>query len=154
MLKKSIIFVCFISVSTFIFPLFRCISNPYMHHIQQPYALMRFLRVPASTIQSITNKHVSDPANNTVLHTACSEGDLKKIQLLIAEGANVNAVNKSLQTPLHYACQRNNVEVVKYLLKSGANIGCEDKYNRTPYDIACMHKNHDILFVLDAWQEA
>ena len=47
------------------------------------------------------------------------EGDLEKIKLLIAEGANVNMINWAGVTPLHFAADRGHKEAVQLLISKG-----------------------------------
>lgn len=57
----------------------------------------------------------------TPLHIAVSQGHNTVIPLLIASGANVNAVDGKQQTPLQIAVKINNLEAVKLLRESGAD---------------------------------
>ncbi|MCP4160315.1 MAG: hypothetical protein GY760_09600 [Deltaproteobacteria bacterium] len=76
-------------------------------------------------------------SGQTPLHYAAEARDKRIAQLLIIEGAKVNAktdLNKS--TPLHLAVLRCNKEVVKILIKNGADVNYSDKFIGTPLHYA------------------
>ena len=58
--------------------------------------------------------------NNTPLHKAAQFGYISIIQLLIENGADVNASNSEGETALHYAMKKNNAELEEYLRNQGA----------------------------------
>jgi len=60
--------------------------------------------------------------NNTPLHKAAQFGYISIIQLLIENGADVNASNNEGETALHYAMKNNNAELEEYLRNQGAFI--------------------------------
>lgn len=58
------------------------------------------------------------------------------VDLLVAAGANVNAVNDQGFTPLSWAVYRSRPEVVVALLAHGADVNTRDAEHRTPLDNA------------------
>lgn len=66
------------------------------------------------------------------LHTAAKNGDLKLVQSLIEEGADVNSTNVYGTTPLILASWEGHVEIVKLLLEKGANVNSADNVRSTP----------------------
>ena len=48
----------------------------------------------------------------TDLHTAAQEGDVKLVEELIANGADINTTNKDGITPLFLAAERGDLEMV------------------------------------------
>lgn len=56
------------------------------------------------------------------LHFAASDGDLPRVQRLVADGFDVDAFDDLGKTPLHYAAERGRVAVVAFLLQCGANV--------------------------------
>lgn len=68
---------------------------------------------------------VGTPSNNaqrvTPLHSAVAGKYLEIARVLIAHGANVNAVQQGGFTPLHAAAQRGHIRLVDLLLKAGAD---------------------------------
>ncbi|XP_049710042.1 tonsoku-like protein isoform X3 [Elephas maximus indicus] len=67
----------------------------------------------------------------TLLHRACIEGQLRRIQDLVKQGHPVNPRDYCGWTPLHEACNHGHLEIVRFLLDHGATVddpggsGCE-----------------------------
>lgn len=75
--------------------------------------------------------------------------DLKKVQLLLAKGANVNAVSKDENSPLQMALQLPNpMPVVQALLAKGANVNQADKRGFTPLMFAGFSGNMELIQLL------
>lgn len=71
------------------------------------------------------------------------------LQLLIENGADVNANDNKRQGPLHYcACFNRSVEVARLLLKNGAAINEADASGSTPLWYAVKNANGDKLVEL------
>jgi ankyrin repeat protein len=60
---------------------------------------------------------------------------LESVKVLVAAGADVNAVNEAGDTPLHFGAQASD-EIVKFLVASGARLDVKDKQGRTPVEMA------------------
>lgn len=75
---------------------------------------------------------VPDPQQRTALHRAAVAGDTAAVKQLLAEGADVGAVDGSLLTPLHLACQQGHLEVARVLLVAGAPVDVRDSFGNTP----------------------
>jgi hypothetical protein len=57
------------------------------------------------------------------------------VKILVAAGADVNAVSEAGQTPLHFGAQASD-DIVKFLAASGAKLDVKDKQGRTPVEMA------------------
>ncbi|XP_065353147.1 ankyrin repeat domain-containing protein 17 isoform X5 [Cloeon dipterum] len=68
----------------------------------------------------------------TPLMEAASAGHADIVQLLIDNGADVNAQSSTGNTPLMYACAGGHLEVVEILLKSHANVEDHNENGHTP----------------------
>ncbi len=68
------------------------------------------------------------------LMKAVNQGKYLKARLMIAKGANVNAIDKNYysRTALHVAVERNNLKMAQMLLNSGAKLELQDQYKNTP----------------------
>jgi ankyrin repeat protein len=76
----------------------------------------------------------------TLLHFVVGQGDLPFCQLLLDQGADVNAFDSELGTPLHMA--GGNRDVIMLLLHADAYVNSQDSGGRTPLYFACI--SHDI----------
>ncbi len=78
------------------------------------------------------NVNVKDEPGNTLLHWAVNEdfqgSHREMVELLIANGADVNAVDNIQVTPLHMA---SNKETAAILISKGANVNSKDHEGRT-----------------------
>jgi len=85
----------------------------------------------------------------TPLHSAAGDGKLQAVEILLKNGANVNARCRGLDTPLHWACTgasyKNTEEIVNCLIASGANCTLRDESRRTPLNVAKMYRNKAVI---------
>jgi len=79
-----------------------------------------------------------DTDGDTPLHVMAWRNDLEAVQLLVAAGANVNAVGDMGETPLHVAVRSGNVAMVEVLLGAGArdDVRSEFEFVSTPRELA------------------
>lgn len=85
------------------------------------------------------------------LHYAAVKGDIKTIQLLIANGANVNLTSKKLAfTPLHCVLFANEKSAcLNYLLQQNANVNLTTSINQeTPLHIAVRRDDFESVKTL------
>jgi ankyrin repeat protein len=61
------------------------------------------------------------------LHLAAMEGQEKAAEMLLDNGAVINATDRELRTPLHHAALKGHVGVAAILLERGANQYQEDE---------------------------
>ena len=71
----------------------------------------------------------------TPLLWAARFGQSQVAELLIAEGADVNAKNVVGQTPLHWAAMAGHKEIIELLIAAGADVNAKDA-GTTPLDVA------------------
>jgi ankyrin repeat protein len=60
---------------------------------------------------------------------------LESVNVLVAAGADVNAISEAGQTPLHFGAQASD-DIVKFLAAHGAKLDIKDKQGRTPVEMA------------------
>ncbi len=77
------------------------------------------------------------PSEQTILLCkAAEEGDIEKVQSLIASNADVNAKNEYGYTPLHCAVDYGQKIIAEFLIESGAEVDAKNKVGETPLHIA------------------
>ena len=67
------------------------------------------------------------------MHRAAWGRHTEIVELLITNGADVNAKDDRGATPLHHAIDK---EIVELLIAEGADVNAKDKRGRTPLDVA------------------
>lgn len=82
------------------------------------------------------------------IHEAAKSGDLDQVQLLIVQGADVNAKETRDETPLIIASLAGNGEIVNYLLQRGANIYARNASGMTALHAAAYGGHTDIVLLL------
>lgn len=92
---------------------------------------------------------IRDINNNTPLHSACQNARQNIVELLISNGADVNARNNYGRSPLHLAWrEKGGARISQILIESGADINLEDHYGETPLSVAVAVGNKEMLGVL------
>jgi len=91
------------------------------------------------SLHELIAARINEPTldNSTLLHKACEEGNAEAVRVLLALGANVNAVDHGEYTPLHVAVEKDHLAIVKMLIKKGADLSAETgNSSRTAYTLA------------------
>uniref|UniRef100_A0A5K3FHE7 Arf-GAP with coiled-coil, ANK repeat and PH domain-containing protein 2 n=1 Tax=Mesocestoides corti TaxID=53468 RepID=A0A5K3FHE7_MESCO len=79
---------------------------------------------------------------------AVNGGRIAACELLLTNGADINAPDRNGRTALHHACSLQRVHVVCLLLRRQANQDIKDKFGRLPIDVALDTANADIVTLL------
>lgn len=83
-------------------------------------------------------------ANNLVL--AARQGDVERVKLELANGTDVNLVDRaSRRAALHWAARENRLEVVDALLAANANLEVRDGAGKTPLTVAAESGRADVV---------
>ena len=73
----------------------------------------------------------------TSLHVACHKGNLHITEILLENGADIDAiVDSSNRTPLHIAVWNKNTSITKLLLKNGCKTNIRDFKGQTTLEVA------------------
>jgi ankyrin repeat protein len=67
---------------------------------------------------------------------ASDEGAIAAMELLLARGADINAVNDAGDTAVHGAVVRGSQTIIRFLAAHGARLDVRNKQGRTPLDVA------------------
>ena len=91
----------------------------------------------------------TDDYKRTILHwaVACKQPE-NYINLLILQGADVNAAKSKGVTPLHLAAEVGHLDIVNALLAKGANINAVENNGATPLYSAVYYGQLDVVNVL------
>ena len=96
------------------------------------------------------NVNARDGVDRTPLHFAAANGkDLELIELLVENGADVNAQSIGGDTPLMKAIMFDNVEAVEVLLDKGADPKIKNSNERDSESFARASRNPKILKALN-----
>lgn len=91
---------------------------------------------------------IRDYNGNTLLIRSIMAGRYTLTRMLVGEGANLDAQNKSGSTALHVAAYGGRLDMVNFLLSMGADANLKDHYGRTALSLAIDQKYGDIAKVL------
>ena len=87
----------------------------------------------------------------TPLHRAAMEGDVRRIDYLLAHGANIEARGISGQTPLYVAAETGHLNSMKSLLGHGAVLDVQNSVGWTPLYEAVAYGHADVVeFLLNS----
>jgi ankyrin repeat protein len=88
------------------------------------------------------------PTGEIPLHTAAINGQNQVIELLLANGADVNAGGKVIMTPLHFAASAGQKDTAELLLAKGADIHAKDGNGWTPLHTAARCGKKELVELL------
>ena len=92
--------------------------------------------------------HARDEKQRTPLQLAARGGCLEVVELLVANGADVNTTDEKFQTPLQMAAYYGFVEVAVFLLSKGALVNAGNRWQITPLHLASNFGHKDVVELL------
>ena len=108
---------------------------------------LMFLVSPLGTLGAIIYAYFS----RETLHETAKTGDIKPLQTLLEQGADVNARNKYGDTPLHYAVSNGHTEIAQLLINKGADINAKMKTGQTALDLAKNWGHTELIALLQSY---
>ena len=90
----------------------------------------------------------TQPNGRTALMVAAREGNIERVNALLAAGADVNRANNNGGTPLMYAVLGGRVEIVELFLAKGARVDAFAKNRWTPLMVSATKGFGDIAAAL------
>ena len=78
------------------------------------------------------------------------DGPVPLLELLVKNGADVNARDNTGSTALMMASYEGNVDVVKMLLENGADLNATEKSGKTALSIAKLKDNKEVIDILES----
>lgn len=92
-------------------------------------------------VASSNNPNQGFDSGQTALHYAASRGHGGLLRQLVAQGANVNAIDQPGNTPLHRAVVAGNLDAAGFLLDQGADVNARDFSNNSTLHLALTARN-------------
>lgn len=89
--------------------------------------------------------HSADRYGKTGLHIAATHGHYQMVEVLLGQGAEINATDKNGWTPLHCAARAGHLDVVKLLVESGGSPKTETNLGCAPIWFAASEGHNDVL---------
>ncbi len=104
---------------------FKMNKSTIIEHLKTVGSLEELLE----TLEGQSADEVRDITGKTILMYATEEkaDELKKIELILSKGANINRANLNCGTALMCAIKENNSQVVQFLLDRGADLEIKDR---------------------------
>jgi RNA polymerase sigma factor (sigma-70 family) len=81
------------------------------------------------------------PLGAMALHLAVARDDRAAVELLLAQGADVNIQNTGGMTPLHIAAIMQRPEMARLLLAQGADVNAPSKFGHTPLHLSVLRSD-------------
>ena len=88
-----------------------------------------------------SDPNIKDSNGWSALHYACQLGDYQSVEILLGNGALIDAYSNNKRIPLHLASYRGFSNIVEYLLKNGSDPNYKDELGCTPLHLAAK-KGH------------
>jgi hypothetical protein len=96
--------------------------------------IFNHIKATESLLAKGADVNARDPVSNslTPLHYSAARGYKRMVELLLANNADVNVLDKDGLTPLHHAVQENQATTAELLLANKAEVNIKDLNGHTP----------------------
>ena len=114
-----------------------------VHHLDENFTVFHVVRKGNADIVKILLSlgiNVNEKGIGfTLLHVACEEGNLPIVELLLENGADIDAISKGANwTPLDVAVWKENTSITKLLLENGCKTNLRDFKGQTALEFALI----------------
>jgi pectate lyase len=116
--------------------------------LQEAAAISDVSLVKSLIEQGVNVDFIEGADNQTALHRAAMSGHKDVVELLLANGADIDAGESSCKTPLHYAVEKGYNEIAELLIAKGADVNAKNNSGQTPLDIALSRNRIGIVKLL------
>jgi ankyrin repeat protein len=130
---------------------FTCLSHATVPDIHRAVSDLKFEQVQRLLAGGTNVNFVY--AGFVPLHLAVIKNSEAMVQLLLSEGANVDATTGFGSSPLHFAAQKGSTGIAKLLIDKGADVTALNNKGKTPLDLAVQHDKREIATLLRQVQQ-
>ncbi|MDS4055718.1 ankyrin repeat domain-containing protein [Accumulibacter sp.] len=113
-----------------------------------PLLLSKMSELPEFVELTLTDANQPGNFGNRPLHVAATWNDPAAIELLVENGADVNAAGEDEMTPLHRAAAAGNFDAASTLLRLGARLDLKDRDGVTPLELAQSLNRRSVVTLL------
>ncbi|XP_069677374.1 uncharacterized protein [Periplaneta americana] len=108
----------------------------------------RGARINKSDKHKTTSTQIAPTSTHLKILELAETGDMKKVEILLDKGIDVNTRDNRAKTPILLAATHGHLQLVVMLLERGADINATDKTNNTPILYATRQGHWDIVKLL------
>ena len=107
---------------------------------------------PVELIGEVPEQNVkpANPKADRALLDAAEKGNIEAVKQAIADGADVDTLDKRGRAPIQNALHSNNIEAVKLLIDNGANLNTKAPNSWTPlYEAVLMGRMETVKLLIE-----
>jgi ankyrin repeat protein len=98
---------------------------------------------------SVTNLHLKDSQDATLLHAACHSGNLPAVKYFVGKELSLTTLTKRNETLIHYAVSSGNVTLIQWLIDTKQiDINAKDHSGETALHRATRQNNREVVELL------
>merc|ERR1712150_223507 len=110
--------------------------------------------VKKSSGMGVAVSTMAEPQENSIadeektIFDWCQDGNVKRIETFLENGADVNATDEQGMALLHWSCDRGHLNLVEMLANRNADLNVKDEDGQTPLHYACSCEHENIVKLL------
>jgi len=128
----------------------------FCNRLVKKYALHAYDALSKETKKKNPRKKKYESQVNNIVNLiwAASNGDLKEVRRLYAEGVDLSMADYDGRTPLHLAASEGKTSVVEFLLRKNVDTSAIDRWGGSPLDDAKKSGNKEVIRLIEEHQVA